>query len=448
MRQFVWASLLFLSLWPGAVQGQNSILNPFNTLSDRAGIQIHGVSVYSAYYSSGTPFGLNVPFSGPLAENVYAGASASFGWSKRGQQSNATVIYSPSYVRTIRTNDFSTVNHDLTMNWSTKLGAKWAFGASAAAMISNLEQLMFTPTQLSNVASLPASFDELAGAILAGRSTNFQLASMLTSAAALNSPERAFLYGNRMLGTSAQVSLSYAASQRSSITLGLYATRVQRLEPAGASEAAAGFLIPQTTSGGVNLGWSYSLSPRTQVGAEVGTSRVFSRFQEAYITRGGTSIGRIMSRRWFVQARFGAGYLKFVRQTIAVPRTTDYVAGAALGYKTTGHTFLAAYDRTIGDSYGAGAGSTSAISGTWSWRAGRSWSISSSVGHQKLEGSALGAGKSWSASAGLAKSLGSQMYLGLQYGYVQFPAFAISSRGDLSQNGGRVSLTWTPFAHR
>jgi hypothetical protein len=388
---------------------------------------------------------------GPLSSDIYTGVSISAGWDKSGERSNASILYSPSYFRTVRNPDLSSLNHDLSLNWSTKLGAKWAFGASAAGIISNLQQLMFNPTRLGSASMVPATFDELAAAVLAGSYSNFQLASVLTGASALSSPDRSFLYGNRMLSTSAQITLSYAPSQRSSVNFGVYATRAQRLRRADEkAEASVDHVVPQTTAGGATFGWSYSLTPRTQVGAEVSAMRVFSLYQQSYVTRGTVSIGRTMSRRWFVQTRFGAGHIAYIRQTIAAPSGADYIAGGSIGYKTSAHTFMASFDRTVGDAYGIGAGSTRSTTGAWTWRRpGKPWSLTSGASHQILKGSVLSTGESWSASMGVSRQLGAHVVIGAQYGYFQFPAHALLlALGNRSQHGAVVSLTWSPTPSR
>jgi hypothetical protein len=311
--------------------------------------------------------------------------------------------------------------------------------------MSSLEQFLFSPSALSNAASLSTTIDELAAGMLAGSITNSEFASFLTGASYLGTPERTYPYGDRMLSVTGNVGLSYAPSDRSSISFGVSAGRSQRLQRK--DSAATDAIIPNTTGGSANLGWTYAVSPRMQVGISAGTTRSFSRFQDGYISRVDFSASRTLSPRLFVQGRFGGGFMQYTRQTFVVPTGVDYSAGGGVGFKTRSHTFLASIDRTLSDGYGLGAGSTMSISGAWNWRRRNSpWMVSGSSSYQRLQGSILGPLESWTSTLALARSLGTHLFIGIQYGYSELPA--LLSQPALSQSGATASLTWSPAARQ
>jgi hypothetical protein len=88
------------------------------------------------------------------------------------------------------------------------------------------------------------------------------------------------------------------------------------------------------------------------------------------------------------------------------------------------------------------------MSGGWSWRGrGSPWSVSSSIGSQRILGSAFGPMESWSAQISLARSLGYHFFMSVQYGYSKLPV-VVSALEDLSQSGATITLTWSPAARQ
>jgi hypothetical protein len=428
---------------PPPAHGQGSILKRFNIISpERGGIQFHGVTVFGSYYSGYSPYNQNLT---AQDENAYAGASTSLGWSTSGPKSSASFGYGVSYMRVLNDTGFSSSNHSLSFGWNRRISQKWGFTASAAGVVNNVEQLLFNPTPLSNAATLPATLDELSAAMQAGSFSDSEFASMLTGAAVLSTPERTFPYGARTLSVSMNIGMSYRPTERTSISLGFSGARTQRLVwRDGVSDDSA---IPYTSAGLASFSWSHLLSPRTSIAVSAGTTRSFSRFQDAYVSRADFSSSRTLSPRWFVQGRVGTGYIVYTRQTFVAPTGLGYSAGGAIGFRTTSHTFLAAIGRSVSDGYGLGAGATLSATGAWNWRRRASpWSVSGSAGYQQLQGSILGRLESWTAGVSLARSLGTHLFVSVQYGYSELPT--ILTQPELSQSGARVALTWSPAARQ
>jgi hypothetical protein len=374
--------------------------------------------------------------------------SASLGWSRSGDRSSFFVNYSPSYVAYPERTELNAVGHTFSLNWNRKIGQKWSASFGASGLITNLQQSYFAPNALGQAASLPTTFEDLTGALLAGKFTNAELAATLTGASARVLPEQTYLYGNRIGSASLQGGISYAASGRSSYHISVSMNRVQGLTSGNGH--GAGGIIPQTTSGSVSGGWGYSVSPRTNIGIEVSTFRTFSRVQDGYSANASFSISRTMSEHWFLQGSVGGGLVTYARSTFAAPQRPQYSAAGSLGYKMRSHALLASYNRSIGDAYGLGAGTTSAATAGWVWKApGSKWSLSANYGYQRTDGSSLQNTESWRGSGGIARALSSHTFLSVQYGYLTFPPIQGALAGlQSAQSGVSVGLSWSPSQYR
>jgi hypothetical protein len=451
--------LLISSAVRQPLRAQTSIPNLFNPISASSqGVHLYGVSVFSGYYTGSGPLLLPVSVQTPLnpGSDVAIGAAASFGWNRSGERSGIAVGYSLSYFGSTRHPEYNTFGHSFSLSAHRQLTNKWSVSASAAAGVTNLEQSFFNPSSLQTVASIPTTFDDLAAAMLTGQFTNSQLASILTATPTLQSPEQAFLYGNRILSTFLGVGFSYSISQRSSFEIGFSAGRSQTLQSSAPSNFTSTVVVPRVISGSMNVGWSYSLSPRTSISASLSSSRSFSTIQSGYGTSAGFSVSRTMSRHWFLQGGLGAGTLLFLRDKLPAPGSIQGTGNGSIGYKTYGHTFLVSYNRSLGDSYGAGSGTTSSLHGSWSWKPGASsWSIFASFGAQHLANPSFHNPTSWQGGAGFAKSLNSHMFVSAQFAYLRYPYSVLpnsvlpnSNRMGSSQEGISVALTWSPSSYR
>ena len=316
-----------------------------------------------------------------------------------------------------------------------------------------MQQRFFTPTVYGAVVSVPASYEDFLAAIQDGKYTNAQLASILTGAPVVESAAQAFVYGSRVLSATLGTSVTFAPTGRTSFHAGISGSRLQRLKTLGDSTQTTGaspsFLMPQSTAATATLGWSYSLTPRTHIGAEVSSTRTFSRLQVGYASLANISIARTMSRRWSVQANVGAGTFAYARQAFPAPHTVQYLGALGIGYRTRSHALLASYSRSLGDAYGFGSGSTSGATGAWNWRRpGSTWSVSSSFGYQKLDNLTFRSLVSWQGNIGLGKALTNHTSMSLQYGYLRFPLSATLFGNDVSGSGVTLSFAWSPSVYR
>ena len=449
---------LLAGVWIRAAGGQTGAASFFNPLSrSQNGIHLYGVSLYGGYYSAGTPVGMDLAgasFTPPSFQSqngtTVFGAGATFGWTKVTDRKTITATYSPSYFGTAENSQFNQLNHGFSFTGVKKAG-RWTLSTALAGVVSNLEQLYFAPNTLSSAAGTPANFEDLAAAILAGKITDPQLTGILAGAPLLGSPEQAFYYGNRILSATLQTEASWAASERSSFEFSLSGARLQHLQHAKVSDSSGSStpLLPQTTSASVTVGWSYAISPRTQFGVNAATSRSFSKFQEGYATTSTLSLGRTMSQRWFVQLRAGAGKMTYTRQTFPGGRNVQFQGGGTLGLKTRAHTWMASYDRSIGDIYGLGSSTTNGATGAWNWHApGSGWSSSASFGYQRLTSSVFQNTESWHGGASLGRALGGHLFASVQYVYTKFPSNIRLEGYNFEESGVMVALTWSPSPYR
>lgn len=443
---WAWASVTLLAqdANPGAANAPAPL--------PKGGFEVRTITAYVGYYSSGLANISGLQAGGnSLGYDVAAGGSATFLWAKYAERSNFTVTYTPSYTGQVRYSSLNAFNHSFSMNASRKIAPRWNLSFSVAGDLSSLQQSLFSPTALSNVAAVPATFDDLASGILASKfNNNPQLGTVLTNATLVQSPLQTLLYGQRVFTSSGHVSLSYSYSPRLSVTFSGGGSRTQPVSDDAASGVTTNSLLTKTTSGNASVAVSYSLSPLTQIGGTVTTNRISSTIQDAYTSTALASIGRTLSRRWFAQVHGGVGTTNAVRQSaFSVSNQPHPAFGGSLGFKTFSQTLLGSYDRTVSDPYGSGASTTSSVSGSWRWRQpGHAWWLESSVSWQRLAGSALGNAaltntSGWNVSAGLGRAFGTHVALHAQYSYLVFGTY---SSQNLSQNAVRVSLVWSPTA--
>jgi hypothetical protein len=436
-------------LLAAACQAQTSLLQQLDPLSASSnGIHLYGVSVSEGYFSGNYApgFGMSL-LSGSSGQNLVSMVTTSLGWSRASQNSSISVVYAPSYVRGLYFQDFHTTNHTLAIDASRSVGAKWRMGLSVSAILSDFNELLFAPTAYGNIASTSATFDELAGAVLTGTTTNQALGVAASAAQAVSAPQSAFLYGGREFSSAAILALTYQRSQRSTLRVSLGGVRTQTMAQAGTT--SRGYYVPQTTSGSVSIGWSYALNTRTNFGVSVAEGRIFSTYLSDYSTQANVSFGHTMSRRWFVQGSGGIGYITPVYQRVTLPRNIQYLFNGGVGFKTFTQTFLGSYSRTVADSYGIGASATDSSSASWVWRKpGSSISLYGVFGYMRFLGPAYLNGGSWTESAGIARALGDHLSISASYSHVSLPATLALAATNLSQSGAIVSLSWSPSARR
>ncbi len=436
---------------PGFLYGQTSMPGGNSEASGLsagagalAGWRIYEVTVSSSYYDYGST---QNSAGGNPASPVAVQGGATVGWSKGGEKSNVQVVYAPSYVQAFNGVSYRSLNQSFSAMANKTWSAKWSFHVSASALDSDLNQLLFFPTQFGSLAATPATFDQLVAALLTGTSANPALGEIAGAPPLVSSPAAAYLYGGRVFSATAAVSLSYAYSTRASYHATLVGMRTQYLNGGSTNTTGPSNVVPKTTGVNAELGWSYSVTPRTSMGIDVNGGRTVSKFQDVYTSQATVSLSRTLSRRWFASGTAGLGYIRTQVSSFAVPRSAQYELGGSVAYKLYTQTFVGSYAHSISDIYGLGANATESSSGGWVWRRpSRSYSIAANFGYTRLVGPAFPNAGSWTGNVNVSKAASRHLMFSVGGAYAQFPRYVMALAPAVSLTGVMASMAWRPSA--
>jgi len=436
---------------PGRLGAQSTLMDAFNPLGNAPnGIHLYGVSLFAGWESTVNPQGgLALPGRQLKGDGMFGGG-ASMGWAHSRGKYQLSIGYSANYAGQIRYSDLSALNHSLIISTGRRFGSKWDLGFSGSANLSTFDQMLFTPTLFGEMVAAPGSFDDLAAAVLAGKYSNGQLASLLTGAPPIESPAATALFGDRIFSSALSTSLTYAHSQRLTVSFSASAGRAQALKdgrPQTVSQPAR--VVPSAIGAGAGVSVSYSLTPRTQIGVSGSTSRGFSQIEQTYATSTSAFVGRTISRHWFAQGYAGSGFVTYLGSHHGGSIGTAPIFGGSLGYKMRAHTFMGAYSRTLSQSYGVGAAHAASTNVAWNWQpVGRPWGVNSSYMREQLTGGSFGGVNGWRASFGIGRNIGRQMGIQTSYSYGYYAMHTALVPYDSAQHAIRVSLSWMPAGER
>ncbi len=426
-------------------QGMGLGLPPIEGEPAGNGFGFYGLAGYFGYTSTAVPF--NATLLNPtlnLGPNYLAGGRASVGWQNVGPRTDAHIAYTFSYDGSLRYSSWNSMNHYLAFGVLHELTPRLTYSLSGTAITMRWDQFLFAPTLLSQVAGAPATYDELVSAILSGKFTNSQLASILTGAPMLESPAATLLYGTRFFTSSLRSELSYDLSARTHAHAGVGGSRIQHLSSNLAQDSGA-YLVPTTTTANAMAGISYDLSPVTEIGVEAQANRTLSRFEDAYMANGVVTVDRAFGRHWIIDGRGGAGTFVPVRQTFAFRPGPRYVAGGTITYKAYSSTLIAAYTHTIADTSGIGAQSANVASGVWEWhQPGQQWSVFSQGRYEKLTGSTLSNINAWLGGAGIERMLDRHVTIRVAYIYGRTAGVVSGNLVSRQLQGVNLVFSWSP----
>jgi hypothetical protein len=412
------------------------------------GVHLYGLSVYTGYSSSAYP--LNGPAqlppgTGLLGDDFTYGATATMGWQRHRDRTSLTMMYTGSYGGMARHSNLNAFGHSASLGMSRALSGKWTVTVNGAAQDATMAQYLFQPMELSLVAQMPATFDDLAAAFSIGQFSNAQIAAMLTGAPVLVSPARSLLLGNRILSYSGQAGLNYAYSSRLSFHVSSFSAGGQNRRNGQEGIPQENYVMPRSMGVSGGGGFSYSLSPRTQIGLDAEEQRIQNRYQGAYTTTGSGSFGRKMGMHWFLRARGGATVTHIVQQAYGTPKTRQMVGGGALGFQTYAHTLLASYDRGATDTYGFAVGTNTTVSGSWNYhRRDSAWNLFASFGQQQMRNNGFADISGWQATAGWSRRTSAHTSFTAQYVYMSSKGEYQGTVNDLAVHSVRLSVGWTP----
>jgi hypothetical protein len=433
-----------------AQEGSN--IGPFSYLDiRRTGIQFMGISASAGYTS--LPVGLLPTVFAPSFNRgaVQYGMSTGFGWRRSGEFGGTAIQYSAAYN--------GATNLDFAKSWSSgqtlsisqtnKIGAKWNFAFSAVASESHIEQSLFQVSSSAALASLPVTFDDLASALLSGRTTEPLLSGALNRGTLASSPTRALLYGTHMLAAGVRATALYTPTARLSFSFSGTGDRAMPL-PDSRMTTFRDYALTKTTSAGMTAGVSWAVSSRTSIGFSGGFSRVMSNYQDAWMNNAGLSFSRTLSRRWFLQASAGTGTFVTVRQVLPLPRGLQWNAGGGIGFKTFSHTIVGSAARMFGDSFGIGGASTISTSAAWAFRRpGRSWQLAASISHEQMRRSIFTDVQSLQSNFTASQALSRSFSLSATYAWLRTngtinPQSIYPDIYSLGSHSVRLSVSWVP----
>jgi hypothetical protein len=406
------------------------------------------MSVYSGYASSANPFiygGFSPIQSGqPVLEGdgMYGG-SISAGWQRMRERSAVAVRYSAGYTGLFRYTDGNGMNQNLTVSLNRQFG-RLSLNASANGQYGNFTQLLYQPTSLSVISQAAPTLADLAAALSVGTFSNRDVAAMLTGAPAMESPTRALLLGDRILTYSGQAGFTYSYSPRLSFRFSSFTGGGQHIyrddEP-----SQPNYAMPRSIGMDGGMGFTYALSPRTQIGVDVDEFFLSNQYQAGYGTNASFSLGRRMGQRWFLRGWAGGTYTTMTRYEGSAPRTRNLTGGGSIGFRTFAHTLAASYVRSGSDGFGFAVGTNSVMMGTWGWRMpGRSWGIFASISQQRMRDTGFADFSGWQASGGMTKWVTSQTTFSVQYVHAFSNGTFSGTPSKYQVDSVRVSFGWSP----
>jgi hypothetical protein len=429
-----------------------SFLNPLTTAGmDQNGPHLYSVSAFTGYLTSHLSGPGIVTDPNRPAYYLTSGASASLGYSRRtSERTDFAVMYAPSYAYGTSGIGANRMTHAVAMSWGYKLSPNWRFSTSASGVTGNFSQLLFSPTAEQTLVSLAGSFDELAGAVLTGQSTNQNLATAATSASAIVAPEQRLFYGSRILSGHANAGLTYSRSERLTIGFSASGNRMQHLR--SQDDTTDAYVLPQSTAVTASLSIGYMLSPRTSISASVSSGRTLSHLYDTGYNSVQVGAGRKLTERLFAQASIGMGRMIPIHQSSPTSYGPQYSLSGSVGYRGGGHSLIASVSRMVYDYYGLGADATMSMAAGWAWRRrGSGWGLHAAIAQSRLLGNneTLLGRNGYRANVGFTRAVTHHTFMVLQYAYASYSGYfsyllaqAPASLQFSSQHSIRLNFTY------
>jgi hypothetical protein len=407
------------------------------------GLQLEGLSFSGTYLSQGVPRGITTYNDVFLGSGMSVMSAATVKFTRIGPKSFLLVRALPTYGSLLGDRNGRTWDQAFSVAYTRVLGSKWTMNWSAAAQVMNFDEALFAQTTLTQIASNPINFENLTGGIFNGKSSDPELNSIAQSAFRPDRGLQSFLLGRRTANIDLGGTLTYAYSPRFLLSVVAGSTFTRHLKD---SSDPAGIFYPKLDSKAVGLNATYSLSPRTQVGASANVNRSELASQLLSTNAFSAFINRTMSRRWFVQASLGLG-----SDTYGHERHLNNRYSLGLGFKTFSHTALVAFDRGFDDPYdfaNAALKHARTLSGAWHYaRPGSSWWTTTSATQLIAIYRDVPGTDSWDISQAIGRRISRNYSVVVQYtaGRVGAKRYIQDGRQyQLEQTGIRASFIWSP----
>jgi len=409
------------------------------------GLQLEGLSFSGTYLSQGVPRGITTFNDVFLGSGISVLSAASVKFTRIGTKSFLLVRALPTY-GVLGDGKARTWDHAFSLAYSRILGSKWTMNWSAAAQVMNFDEALFAQSNLAQIASNPIDFENLTGGIFNGKSSDPELNSIAQGAFHPDRGLQSFLLGRRTGTADLGGTLTYAYSPRFLLSAVAGSSLTRHLKE---SSDPAGVFYPKLNSMSVGMNATYSLSPRTQVGASANVTRSELGLQTLKTNAVSAFINRTMSRRWFVQASLGLG-----SDTYGHERHLNNRYSVGLGFKSFSHTALVAFDRGFDDPYdlaNAALKHARTLNGSWHYaRPGSSWWATTSATQLIAIYRDVPGTDSWDISQAVGRRISRNYSVVVQYtaGRVGAKRYIQDGRQyQLEQTGVRASFIWSPEKH-
>jgi hypothetical protein len=400
------------------------------------GFHLYGISAFAGYSSSAYPTDNSnnvIAGSGRLNATVNYGASTGVGWQHTRGKNTIAARYGLTYGGSSRYQNLNALNHTFSLSASRVLTEKWTFNLSASAVDSTLVQLVYLPSTLDAASQSGATYDQFAAGTL--------------NSAPLNSPVSTSLVGDRVFTYATTATMNYSPSQRWNIHFGAVSAAGQNRssnQNNGANQP--NYYTPHTIGLNAGVGFSYALTPRTDIGADVTATRSSNTYQSGYTTAASLQLGRKMGEHWFLRGSAGINRNLLVHQASGSPSMQQVIGTASLGFQLGTQTFVASYGRNGSDLFGMGIGTNTNTSGSWSWsRPGSSWGLSCSVAYRQMIGTGFATFSGWSISSSFNEAVTDTLHAVLQYVHFHSNGSYFGSTTSVSVDSIRLSLAWAPL---
>ena len=430
---------------PQAEQGQDLVPAADNgDAPPRAAVIKNGFHVYQVSASVGYSSVSSILGSGSdfrqLGCDCYGLGSVTTGYSHAGPMNRFDAIYTPSYSNYYGLTGSKGFNQDMQLAFESRFNAKWKFSLVATASDSSVVEFALQPA--------------IANSLSGGQDLGSYVSTMMSSV----SPGQTLLYGGRVFSAGGRTGLTYRPTTRFHLSFegGFFEsqTRVSSnpAETAQTNGAANNFLsiIPRNQFENVNVSAGYSLTPLTEVGAQISLLNFHTSLGDyrATVTQG--SYARKLSKRLSVFAQAGVGTYSPTSTPAGLPKVdisgTQFTGSAGIGYQGRESAFFGSYQRMVGDLYGLASSSSQGVQATWNWRQpGRNWSAYLTANYQRLTGGPLGDGSNLQAAAALTRVLSRKTSLSLSYGYLKSNVGAVAVFNNVNAHVVRLTFIYTPI---
>jgi hypothetical protein len=404
------------------------------------GLRLYNVSAYSDWYSAANS-SLGIRQSQP-GSTVAIGSGVMVGAQRTRGTKELWFAYSASYQTIMQYQALRSHAQFASGGISWHLKPRWVLSATGTGADTTAMEALLNPSTSVAFRATPVTIDDLATAAASGSAADPRAVSYLTGSPFISSNTQLFLFGRRLLSLSSSVTLTWSKSPRMRVYFGGVSAAARHI-PQREGDVQDRYPSPRTIGANAGVGFSYDMSPRTQIGLSGGIERRHATFQDAYISTAGASLGHRLSPHWFVHADVGGGTYARARSAFPVSHGPQVIGTAQIGYQKRAHTVVLVQARTLSDPYGFGVGRQSSTAGTWSWRR-KTWLVYASVGRQQIESMGVATLNGWTASSGISRLLNSQLSLQIQQAYLNTYGSFSGTPDRYQLHSIRMSLNWSP----